>query len=30
MGNAIKPLLMSVSDSVEAIILTMHDEDFKV
>ncbi|XP_072026015.1 conserved oligomeric Golgi complex subunit 5-like [Amphiura filiformis] len=29
MGNAIKPLLMSVSDSIEAIILTMHDEDFK-
>ncbi|XP_071960171.1 conserved oligomeric Golgi complex subunit 5-like [Antedon mediterranea] len=29
MGNAIKPLLDSVLDSIEAIILTMHSEDFK-
>ncbi|XP_033119679.1 conserved oligomeric Golgi complex subunit 5-like [Anneissia japonica] len=29
MANAIKPLLNSVLDSIEAIILTMHSEDFK-
>ncbi|XP_077981435.1 conserved oligomeric Golgi complex subunit 5-like [Glandiceps talaboti] len=28
MTNAIKPLLSSVADSIEAIILTMHGEDF--
>ncbi|XP_044279222.1 conserved oligomeric Golgi complex subunit 5 isoform X1 [Varanus komodoensis] len=28
MGNAVQPLLNSVSDSVEAIIITMHQEDF--
>ncbi|XP_070557668.1 conserved oligomeric Golgi complex subunit 5-like [Ptychodera flava] len=28
MTNAIKPLLTSVADSIEAIILTMHNEDF--
>ena len=29
MSNAIQPLLMSIADSIEAIILTMHNEDFK-
>lgn len=28
MGNAIQPLLGSISDALEAIILTMHSEDF--
>ncbi|KAJ8301246.1 hypothetical protein KUTeg_020233 [Tegillarca granosa] len=28
MSNAINPLLSSISDAVEAIILTMHQEDF--
>ncbi|MBN3295644.1 conserved oligomeric Golgi complex subunit 5 [Amia ocellicauda] len=28
MGSAVQPLLHSVSDSVEAIIITMHQEDF--
>ncbi|XP_053319174.1 conserved oligomeric Golgi complex subunit 5 [Spea bombifrons] len=28
MGNAVQPLLNSVGDSVEAIIITMHQEDF--
>ncbi|XP_041058299.1 conserved oligomeric Golgi complex subunit 5 isoform X2 [Carcharodon carcharias] len=28
MGNAVQPLLNSVEDSVEAIIITMHQEDF--
>ncbi|XP_023694125.1 conserved oligomeric Golgi complex subunit 5 [Paramormyrops kingsleyae] len=28
MGGAVQPLLQSVSDSVEAIIITMHQEDF--
>ncbi|XP_018424525.1 PREDICTED: conserved oligomeric Golgi complex subunit 5 isoform X2 [Nanorana parkeri] len=28
MGNAVQPLLNSVNDSVEAIIITMHQEDF--
>jgi hypothetical protein len=28
MGNAITPLLSSLSDALEAIILTMHQEDF--
>lgn len=28
MSNAIRPLLSSVADSVEAIILTIHNEDF--
>ena len=28
MGNAIQPLLSSISDALEAIILTMHNEDF--
>ncbi|XP_074644447.1 conserved oligomeric Golgi complex subunit 5-like [Tubulanus polymorphus] len=28
MGNAISPLLNSIADSVEAIILTIHQEDF--
>ncbi|CAO2586083.1 Conserved oligomeric Golgi complex subunit 5, partial [Lemmus lemmus] len=28
MGNAIQPLLTSVADAVEAIIITMHQEDF--
>ncbi|KAM8972101.1 conserved oligomeric Golgi complex subunit 5 [Pelodytes ibericus] len=28
MGNAVQPLLNSVSDSVQAIIITMHQEDF--
>ncbi|OCT89130.1 conserved oligomeric Golgi complex subunit 5 [Xenopus laevis] len=28
MGNAVQPLLNSVADSVEAIIITMHQEDF--
>ncbi|XP_040199470.1 conserved oligomeric Golgi complex subunit 5 [Rana temporaria] len=28
MGNAVQPLLNSVIDSVEAIIITMHQEDF--
>lgn len=28
MANAIRPLLSSVADSVEAIILTIHNEDF--
>ncbi|XP_066448023.1 conserved oligomeric Golgi complex subunit 5 [Eleutherodactylus coqui] len=28
MGNAVQPLINSVSDSVEAIIITMHQEDF--
>jgi conserved oligomeric Golgi complex subunit 5 len=26
--NAVQPLLSSISDAVEAILLTMHDEDF--
>lgn len=29
MSNAILPLLASIADSIEAIILTMHNEDFK-
>ncbi|MEE6481272.1 hypothetical protein FKM82_012813, partial [Ascaphus truei] len=28
MGNAVQPLLNSVGDSVEAIVITMHQEDF--
>ncbi|XP_044534981.1 conserved oligomeric Golgi complex subunit 5 [Gracilinanus agilis] len=28
MGNAVQPLLTSVGDSIEAIIITMHQEDF--
>ncbi|XP_069485244.1 conserved oligomeric Golgi complex subunit 5 [Ambystoma mexicanum] len=28
MGSAVQPLLSSVADSVEAIIITMHQEDF--
>uniref|UniRef100_A0A8D0LD35 Component of oligomeric golgi complex 5 n=1 Tax=Sphenodon punctatus TaxID=8508 RepID=A0A8D0LD35_SPHPU len=28
MGNAVQPLLDSVGDSIEAIIITMHQEDF--
>ncbi|XP_062850687.1 conserved oligomeric Golgi complex subunit 5 [Trichomycterus rosablanca] len=28
MGNAIQPLMMSITDSVEAILITMHQEDF--
>ncbi|XP_006515147.1 conserved oligomeric Golgi complex subunit 5 isoform X2 [Mus musculus] len=28
MGNAIQPLLTSVADAIEAIIITMHQEDF--
>ncbi|XP_064633908.1 conserved oligomeric Golgi complex subunit 5-like [Lineus longissimus] len=28
MGNAINPLLSSIADALEAIILTMHSEDF--
>jgi len=28
MGNSIEPLLNSISQSLEAIILTMHHEDF--
>ena len=28
MGNAINPLLSSINDALEAIILTMHNEDF--
>lgn len=28
MDSAVQPLLMSVTDSVEAILLTMHQEDF--
>lgn len=28
MTNAIEPLLSSINDSMEAIILTMHQEDF--
>ncbi|XP_058046328.1 conserved oligomeric Golgi complex subunit 5 [Ahaetulla prasina] len=28
MGNAVQPLLDSVGDSIEAIIMTMHQEDF--
>ncbi|XP_041832783.1 conserved oligomeric Golgi complex subunit 5 isoform X2 [Melanotaenia boesemani] len=28
MGSAIQPLLQSVSDSIEAIIITLHQEDF--
>uniref|UniRef100_A0A6I8QCX2 Conserved oligomeric Golgi complex subunit 5 n=1 Tax=Xenopus tropicalis TaxID=8364 RepID=A0A6I8QCX2_XENTR len=28
MGNAVQPLLNSVADSIEAIIITMHQEDF--
>lgn len=28
MGNAVQPLLQSVSDSIQAILLTMHQEDF--
>ncbi|KAJ7329585.1 hypothetical protein JRQ81_015759 [Phrynocephalus forsythii] len=28
MGNAVQPLLNSVGDSIEAIIITMHQEDF--
>ena len=30
MGNAIQPLLGSISDALEAIILTMHNEDFSM
>ena len=30
MSNAINPLLSSISDATEAIILTMHQEDFSV
>ncbi|XP_033647188.1 conserved oligomeric Golgi complex subunit 5-like [Asterias rubens] len=29
MSNAIKPILSSIFDSIDAIILTMHNEDFK-
>lgn len=28
MGSALAPLLQSVSDSIEAIIFTLHQEDF--
>ncbi|XP_073921079.1 conserved oligomeric Golgi complex subunit 5 isoform X3 [Castor canadensis] len=28
MGNAVQPLLTSVGDAIEAIIITMHQEDF--
>ncbi|XP_066489534.1 conserved oligomeric Golgi complex subunit 5 [Tiliqua scincoides] len=28
MGNAVQPLMNSVGDSIEAIIITMHQEDF--
>ena len=28
MRNSLQPLLTSVTDAVEAILLTMHDEDF--
>ena len=28
MGTAVQPLFESVSDALEAIILTMHNEDF--
>ena len=28
MGNAIQPLLGSVADALQAIVLTMHNEDF--
>uniref|UniRef100_A0A8D3E7L3 Conserved oligomeric Golgi complex subunit 5 n=1 Tax=Scophthalmus maximus TaxID=52904 RepID=A0A8D3E7L3_SCOMX len=28
MGSAVQPLLQSVSDSIEAIIITLHQEDF--
>uniref|UniRef100_A0A8C6UG25 Conserved oligomeric Golgi complex subunit 5 n=1 Tax=Neogobius melanostomus TaxID=47308 RepID=A0A8C6UG25_9GOBI len=28
MGNSVQPLLQSVSDSIQAILLTMHQEDF--
>ena len=28
MMNAVNPLLSSINDSMEAIILTMHQEDF--
>lgn len=28
MGSAVQPLLMSITESVEAIIITMHQEDF--
>ncbi|KAF6085592.1 component of oligomeric golgi complex 5 [Phyllostomus discolor] len=28
MGNAVQPLLTSVADAIEAIIITMHQEDF--
>ncbi|KAJ0057669.1 hypothetical protein NL108_011593, partial [Boleophthalmus pectinirostris] len=28
MGNAVQPLLQSVSDSIQAILLTLHQEDF--
>ncbi|KAL2102689.1 hypothetical protein ACEWY4_001857 [Coilia grayii] len=30
MVNAVQPLLLSVSDSIEAILITMHQEDFSV
>ena len=30
MGCAIAPLLSSVADALEAIILTMHNEDFSL
>ncbi|KAM6986870.1 conserved oligomeric Golgi complex subunit 5 [Aplochiton taeniatus] len=29
MNSAVQPLLLSVSDSIEAIIITMHQEDFR-
>lgn len=28
MSSAVQPLLQSVSDSIEAIIITLHQEDF--
>lgn len=28
MNNAVQPLIQSVSDSIEAIIITLHQEDF--
>lgn len=28
MGTAIQPLLSSISDALEAIVLTIHQEDF--
>ncbi|XP_062374744.1 conserved oligomeric Golgi complex subunit 5 [Sardina pilchardus] len=30
MVNAVQPLLLSVSDSIEAILITLHQEDFSV